>query len=291
MSEAHPVSRLKPAIDYAYRLTQKRELQARARTRQEHVDDASILKHAIDYMYRETQARARTRQEHEDASITLRLLGLLCDGWSTGPRLFDVACGQAMGSPHAKYLRHRDERAEFQRLEFLAAIPDYDYSLEPRIPDRNPTDGRRHLGKRYARRRMNTDAIKEAAARHGLTEQAIYLRLSRGWTWERAISETRQPPGGNRYGNQLRDLAPMAIAGDDSNATSDADADDAAASFGPGNRRPTPDDRHFAPRLARAGDRASLFASYRGKPAKRLSSPAQLRTLARAANGSAYFGA
>ena len=71
MSEAHPVSRLKPAIDYAYRLTQKREL----------------------------QARARTRQEHEDASMTLRLLGLLCDGWSSGPRLFDVACGHAMGSP------------------------------------------------------------------------------------------------------------------------------------------------------------------------------------------------
>ena|ERR1035441_124391 len=58
-----------------------------------------LLEHAIDYTYRETQARARTRQEHEDASMTLRLLGLLCDGWSSGPRLFDVACGHAMGSP------------------------------------------------------------------------------------------------------------------------------------------------------------------------------------------------
>jgi hypothetical protein len=112
-------------------------------------DALTLLTHAIDYTYGESQKRARTREDHEDFTITLRLLGLLRDGWATGPWIFDVACGYAVGLYHKKYLRRRAERAEFERLELLRCIPDYDYSKEPRIADRDPTDGRRHYGNRF----------------------------------------------------------------------------------------------------------------------------------------------
>jgi hypothetical protein len=122
----------------------------------------ALLEHAIDYVYGESQKRARTREEHEDFAITLKLLGLLRDGWSTGPAIFDVACGYAVGLCHARYLYKRAERSALMRLEFLRAIPDYDYSTEI-MTDRDPADGRRHYGNQFrylaAQRNAQHDSI------------------------------------------------------------------------------------------------------------------------------------
>jgi hypothetical protein len=150
---------------------------------------ALTLDHALVHVWREAQL-ARSCEEHEDFNIALKLLGLLRDGSSSGD-LFNLACGYAVGLCHARYLRRSAERAESMRLEFLQAIPDYDWSREPRIPDRDPTDGRRHFGNQYASHGMDTPAIKEAAAKLGISKFAIYHRLRRGWTWAQASSETR----------------------------------------------------------------------------------------------------
>jgi hypothetical protein len=64
----------------------------------------AILESASKHVYDEAQ-RARTREEREDFAITLKLLGLIRDGWSTGPAIFDVACGYAVGLCHARYLQ------------------------------------------------------------------------------------------------------------------------------------------------------------------------------------------
>ena len=163
---------------------------------------ALTLDHAIVHIYREAQL-AQSCEEHENAAITLRLLGLLRDGWSGGPRIFDVACGYAVGLCHAKYLYRKAQRAEFTRLEYLRCIPDYDASTEKPM-ERDPTDGRRHFGNKFAWRGMGTDAIKEASAKLGINKATIYSRLSRGWTWEQASSETRisgRTPDGFRNGN------------------------------------------------------------------------------------------
>jgi hypothetical protein len=121
----------------------------------------ALFEHAIDYTYGESQKRARTREEHEDFTITLKLLGLLRDGCATGD-LFNLACGYAVGLCHARYLYKRAERSAFMRLEFLRAIPDYDYSTEI-MPDRDPADGRRHYGNQFrnlaAQRNAQHDSI------------------------------------------------------------------------------------------------------------------------------------
>lgn len=109
----------------------------------------AVLSNAIHYLHLEAQL-TRTRDEFEDFSISLKLLGLLYDGWDGGPGLFNLACAYATGLPHRKYLYRRAERAEFQRLELLRAIPDYDYSQEPRI-GRDPFDGRRHHGNDFGK--------------------------------------------------------------------------------------------------------------------------------------------
>ena len=100
----------------------------------------TLLEDAIVYIYREAKL-ARSCEEHEDFAITLKLLTLLRDG-SAGPALFDLACGYAVGLPHATYLYRRAARAAFMRQELFRATPDYDYSTEI-VPDDDPTDGRR----------------------------------------------------------------------------------------------------------------------------------------------------
>jgi hypothetical protein len=250
----------------------------------------ALLEHTIDYVYGESQKRARTRQDHEDFAITLRLLGLLCDGW-TAPDLFSLACSYAVGLTHKKYLRRRAERAEFERLELLRCIPDYDWSREPRIAD-DPTNGRRHFGNQYASHGMNTLAIKEAAARLGMTNHAIYTRLRNGWSWEEATSQTRQPPGRKHYGNRFRNLATQRISEDESIPSRNPHEDVQAAGERFGDR-PTAYDRHSASSRARATDfTAGPVTDRRGAP-KRLSSPAQARLEARfrAAQREVYFGA
>ena len=124
----------------------------------------AILDSASRYVSREAK-RAYNREEHEDFSITLKLLELLRDGWASGPGVFDVACGYAVGLPHARYLHKRSERAAFVRREFLQAIPDYDLSREP-LPERDPADGRRRSKGRESR--LDTRTIKEAAAKLGI---------------------------------------------------------------------------------------------------------------------------
>ncbi len=249
-----------------------------------------LLEHAIDYLWGESQKRARTRQDHEDFTIALRLLSLLRDGWQTGD-LFNLACCYAVGLCHKKYLRRCAERAEFERLELLRCIPDYDWSREPRIAG-DPTDGRRHVGNQYASHGMNTAAIKEAAARLGMTKHAIYRRLRDGWSWEEATSQTRQLPGRKPYGNRLRNLATQRISRDESIPSRNPHEDVQAAGERPGDR-PTAYDPHSASSRARAADfTAGPVADRRGAP-KRLSSPAQARLEARfrAANREVYFGA
>jgi hypothetical protein len=87
-------------------------------------------------------------QRAEDFSITLRLLGLLREGWSGSPCLFNVACGYAVGISHKKLLYRRETRAALERRELLRTIPDYDAFTEI-LPDRDPTDGRRHFGNNF----------------------------------------------------------------------------------------------------------------------------------------------
>ena len=95
----------------------------------------AILDSASRHIYGEAQ-RARSRDEYENFSISLKLLQLLRDGWATGPSIFDVACGFAVGLCHARYLYRRGERAAFMRKEFLSITPDYDYSRET-VPNRD----------------------------------------------------------------------------------------------------------------------------------------------------------
>jgi hypothetical protein len=247
----------------------------------------AILKSASRYIYGEAQ-QARGQEEHEDFSITLKLLELLREGWSR-PGIFDVACGFAVGLGHARYLFRRAERAAFMRREFLSITPDYDYS-RVNVPDRDPADGRRHYGNKYASRGLDTAAIKEAAARLGITVAAVYRRLRQGRTWEEAISE-------GPYGHRLRALAAERVARHDSTANCIPDEDIEAAGGGFGER-PTGDDRHHAPNRARAAGYAALPAADRRGAPKRISSPAQaqrekaLRAAHRAAaEREIYFGA
>jgi hypothetical protein len=250
-----------------------------------------ILAGAIRHLHLEAQC-ARSETEFEDYSITLRLLGLLADGWTGGPGLLNVACAYAVGIPHAKYLRRRAERAEFERLELLRAIPDYDYSREPRLgPDL--TDGRRHLGSVHRGDAENARAIKEASARVGIAEKTIYRRIREGWTFEKATSEPSRQ-GSKLYGNQLRNLAGQAIEGDDSISTSGPDANDTPADQRPGDW-PAPNRRDFVPSRAGATGQASLLAADRRIPAKSVRSVAQRQQIAgvraRVLQGVSYFGA
>ena len=113
------------------------------------MDGTEILKSVIVHLYGEAQL-ARTENEHEDFSISLRLLGLLRDGWTPGPGLFDCACGYAVGKPHSKLPAARAARAAHMRQELLRTIPDYDYSKDE-IPDQ--IDGRRQFyGNRFTGR-------------------------------------------------------------------------------------------------------------------------------------------
>ncbi len=133
----------------------------------------AILDAASRHVSREAK-RAYNRDEHEDFSITLKLLELLRDGWASGP-VFDVACGYAVGLTHHKYLYKRAERAAFVRREFLRAIPDYDYSREA-LPERDPTDGRRHYGNQH--RLGKRDRIRNLAAESIARPDTITGRVS-----------------------------------------------------------------------------------------------------------------
>ncbi len=256
----------------------------------------AILESASRYVYGKAQ-RARSLEEHEDFSITLKLLQLLREGWASRPRIFDVACGFAVGLCHARYLHRRGERAAFMRKEFLSITPDYDYSRET-VPNRDPADGRRHFGNQYASRGMDTRAIKEAAARLGITAGAIYTRLSNGWTWERAISEPRRPRGRKPYGRAFCSVDAATVAGHDSGPTGSTHEDDTPADLG-FRDFPGADDRNPVPNRARAAGYAALpVADRRGTRKKRISAPAQVRfeKLSRAAHRAAadretYFGA
>lgn len=125
-------------------------------------DASTLLTDASEYLYRELQKRARTREEHEDGSISLMLLKLLREGWASGPNIFDLACGLAVGCVHARYMHKRAERAAFERLELLRAIPDYDYSTEAK-PGRDPADGRRHFGNQFGCRKKPPQRISSLA--------------------------------------------------------------------------------------------------------------------------------
>lgn len=253
----------------------------------------AILESACKYVYGEAQ-RAHDNEEHEDFSITLKLLELLRDGWASRPGIFDVACGFAVGLCHSRYLWRRGERAAFMRREFLSITPDYDYSKET-LPNRDPADGRRHYGNQYGSRGMHTRAIKEAADGLGITTHSIYTRLRNGWTWERAISETRQRAERKPHGHQFRNLAPQKVAQHDSvpSCIPNEDLPRAGERFGD---IPNADDRYPASNLTRAAGYAALpLADRRGARKKRISSPAQVRRekLFRAANRATatYFGA
>ncbi len=129
---------------------------------------ALTIDHALVHVWREAQL-ARTCEEHEDFLIALKVLGLLHRGGS-GPGLFNLAVTFVTGLPHAKYLYRRAERAEFQRLELLRGIPDYDYSLEPRIPDCDRTDGRRHFGNQFRKKHIIALKIKQIDSLCGSTQ-------------------------------------------------------------------------------------------------------------------------
>jgi len=246
----------------------------------------AILESVSRYVYGEAQ-RAHDREEHEDFSITLKLLQLLREGWKSGPDIFSLACSYAVGLCHARYLYKRAERAAFERRELLSITPDYDYSKEP-LPDRDPSDGRRrYYGKSGGIE--NARAIKEAAARLGITRNAIYYRLRRGWTWERATSKTA---------HQFRSVAAQRSSRHDAGSTSSTHEDYTPADFGLGDF-PKSDGRHPVPNRARTASHAALpVADRRGTAKKRMDSPAQAqrnersRVLNRTARErAAYFGA
>lgn len=249
---------------------------------------APHLASAIRYLHLEAQV-AQSEQEFEDYSIALRFLGLLADGWD-GLGLLNVACAYATGVPHGKFMRRRAEREEFRRMELARAIPDFDYSRLPRL-DRDATDGRRHLGNKFASHGMDTQAIKEAAARLGMTEQAIYRRLKYGWPRERALSEP-QRQGRKLYdGTEFCDLARPIGEGDDSIPSSQT-----LWNITPANQRAgdsSASDRGH-PIQARPGPRcpAAVLAIDRRKPPKSVRSAAQRRHAAVAYHAAlAYFGA
>jgi hypothetical protein len=98
------------------------------------------LKSAIAYLHREAQL-AQSQNEYEDFSISLKVLGLLHDGYS-GPGILDMACGYLFDLSHSKYLHRRLVRCDFLHRQLLRCIPDYDASDE-RPPEDDPTDGRR----------------------------------------------------------------------------------------------------------------------------------------------------
>lgn len=246
---------------------------------------ARLLESATRFVHLEAQ-QARTREEHEDYSITLRLLQLLREGWETS-HIFDVACGFAVGLCHARYLYKRAERAALMRREFLSITPDYDHSTET-SPDRDPADGRRKV---YAKARAveNARAIKEAATKLGITTNTIYSRLKRGWSWERATSETAY---------QFRNLDAQGSSRHDPESTSSAHENDTPADFGLGDF-PKSDGRHPVPTGARAESFAAMsVADRRGATKKRVSSPIQARLEERfraahraAAERKSYYGA
>jgi hypothetical protein len=129
----------------------------------------TVLDRALDYTYKQSQERARTCEEHEDFAITLRLIGLLCDDWSTGPGLFNVACAYATGLPHAKYLRRRAERAAFMRNEYERTIPDFDPTLgrEPYGPQFRNLGSEESEGFDSGPARMSAAEYKAACVRFG----------------------------------------------------------------------------------------------------------------------------
>jgi hypothetical protein len=109
------------------------------------------LKSAIVYLHSEAQL-AQSQNEYEDFSISLKLLGLLHDGWPGGPGILDVACGYLFELSHSKYLHRRLVRADFLHRQLLRCIPDYDSSNE-RPPEDDPTDGRKGFyGNQYTGR-------------------------------------------------------------------------------------------------------------------------------------------
>lgn len=248
---------------------------------------APHLANAIRYLHLEAQI-AESEDEFENFSIALKLLGLLCDGWNGGPGLFNLAVCYSMGVCHAKYLYRRAQRAEFRRLELLASIPDYDYSREPRIPDRDPADGRRHFGNKHGVTARG-QAIKEAAARLGIAERTIRRRLYEGWTWEQAVSEP-QRQGRKLYGNQFCNLGSEASAADDTSATRQSDENDSPAGQRSGMWT-SAQNRHSIPSRAGAQGEPGMSDPNRRKPPGRVSSVAQIRTLKRAADQVTYFGA
>jgi hypothetical protein len=114
------------------------------------MDGTASLESAIVYLHREATL-ARSECEYEDFSISIKVLALIRDGWATGPGLFDLACGYAVGLPHSKVFYKRAKRAAFQRQHLLRLIPDYDASSEM-PPEDDPTERRRFYGNRFTGR-------------------------------------------------------------------------------------------------------------------------------------------
>ena len=150
------------------------------------------LESVIGYLHGEAQL-AQSQNEHEDFSISLRLLGLLRDGWSGGPGLLDVACGYAFQVSHARYVHSREARAALQHQQLLRLIPDYDYSNE-KPPKDDPTDGRRkYHGNRYDRGR---DLDTSTGPRHDATTTSEPTANYAAASWamgDRPNAEGRHP--------------------------------------------------------------------------------------------------
>src|SRR5262249_24159703 len=117
--------------------------------------------------------------------------GLIRDGWSSIPGLFDVACGYALGIPSARVPYKRALRAAYMRQQFLRLIPDYDYSADPStaiLLERDPKDGRRHghvdyIGNRFchlaSEKRKGNESISTGRAEEHDASAGV---RSRSWT-------------------------------------------------------------------------------------------------------------
>ena len=156
---------------------------------------ALTLSHAIDYTY---SIPARTREDYEDRSIALCLLKLLRDDWASGPYIFDLACGMAVGLCHVRFLYKRAERAAFERRDFLRALPDYDYSTEIML-DRDPADGRRHYENKYG---IRTNRLRNLHPAAGSGDDSISTYLPH------ADYETASFGPGNLANSDDQDAAP-----------------------------------------------------------------------------------
>ena len=241
--------------------------------------EGARLNNVIQYVWVEAQG-FQTRDEHEDFSITLRLLECVREGW-TG-NLFNMACCYAVGLQPAKYLKRKAERAAFERDELAACIPDYDGSIgRPPYGSAKPFEGKRDSPtqrKHYCRRLvMERITIERGRLRGRLCETlecghlfmpVDRLRLSSFRRCNECLNlETL-------HGNQLCNLAPAPIEGDDTNPTRGANEHYAATDIRFRNRAGA-DHKHSSARSERPAGLSQLSLTYRRSPPKRISSPAK----------------